>query len=72
MHWFATDLGAAGASPPLATQVIRDIAGDSEATEKLLRVLNHDIRPSATLQAAPPRQGRRSGRPVTDRARSPR
>ena len=46
MHWFATDMGEAGASPPLATQFIRDMAGDGEATEKLLRVLNHELRPS--------------------------
>jgi 2-polyprenyl-6-methoxyphenol hydroxylase-like FAD-dependent oxidoreductase len=46
MHWFATDMGAAGSSPPLAGQFTRDIAGDEEATEKLLRVLNHDIPPS--------------------------
>ena len=46
MYWFATDMGEAGASPPLATQVIRDMAGDSEATEQFLRVLNHDILPS--------------------------
>ena len=46
MHWFATDMGEAGPSLPLATQFIRDLAGDSKATEKFLRVLNHDIRPS--------------------------
>jgi 2-polyprenyl-6-methoxyphenol hydroxylase-like FAD-dependent oxidoreductase len=46
MHWFATDLGEAGASPPLTTQIIRDIAGDDEATQGLLRVLNHEVRPS--------------------------
>jgi hypothetical protein len=46
MHWFATDMGAAGESRLLNTQIIRDIARDDEATEKLLRVLNHDIRPS--------------------------
>jgi menaquinone-9 beta-reductase len=45
MHRLATDMGA-GASPILATQIMRDIATDEEATEKLLRVLNHDIRPS--------------------------
>lgn len=46
MHWFATDMGAAGASPPLATQLIRDIAGDDHATDQLLSILNHDTRPS--------------------------
>jgi flavin-dependent dehydrogenase len=51
MHWFATDLGAAGRSGPLHVQTIRDIAGDDDATEKLLRVLNHDIRPSELFTA---------------------
>jgi flavin-dependent dehydrogenase len=46
MHWFATDMGAAGSSPPLASQFTRDIAGDEEATKAFLQVLNHDIRPS--------------------------
>lgn len=46
MHWFATDMGRAGPSPPLASQFTRDIAGDAQATEGLLRVLNHDIPPS--------------------------
>ena len=45
MHWFATDMGATG-SPPIATQFARDLAADDQATEQLLRVLNHDIRPS--------------------------
>jgi 2-polyprenyl-6-methoxyphenol hydroxylase-like FAD-dependent oxidoreductase len=46
MHWFAADMGAAGTSPPLATQVMRDIGGDDEATANLMRVLNHDVRPT--------------------------
>ena len=46
MHWFATDTGEAGPSPPVATQLIRDIAADPEATEKLLHMFNRDIRPS--------------------------
>lgn len=60
MHWFATDLGAAGASPPLTTQIIRDLAGDSEATENLMRVLNHDIRPSQLFR--PGRLGKAAAR----------
>jgi flavin-dependent dehydrogenase len=51
MHWFASDLGAAGRSGPLRVQVIRDIARDHDATEKLLRVLNHDLRPSELFTA---------------------
>ena len=65
MHWFATDMGAAGSSPPLATQFTRDIASDDEATEKLLRVLNHDIRPSQLF--TPRRAGRAAVRAVRDR-----
>ena len=65
MHWFATDMGAAGASPPLATQVIRDIAGDNEATAKLLRVLNHEIRPSRLFR--PGRLGKAAARAARDR-----
>jgi flavin-dependent dehydrogenase len=65
MHWFATDMGAAGASPPLATQLIRDISGDNEATEKLMRVLNHDIRPSQLFR--PRRLGKAAVRAARDR-----
>lgn len=56
MHWFATDMGAAGSSPPLAAQLTREIADDDEATQGLLRVLNHDIRPSQLF--TPGRVGR--------------
>lgn len=56
MHWFATDMGRAGPSPPLASQFIRDIAADGEATERLLQVLNHEIPPSQLF--TPRRLGR--------------
>jgi 2-polyprenyl-6-methoxyphenol hydroxylase-like FAD-dependent oxidoreductase len=46
MHWFASDLGAAGLAGPLHVQVIRDLAGERAATEKMLRLLNHELRPS--------------------------
>jgi 2-polyprenyl-6-methoxyphenol hydroxylase-like FAD-dependent oxidoreductase len=62
MHWFATDMGRAGPSPPLASQFIRDIAGDDVATEGLLRVLNHDIPPSQLF--TPRRLGRAAVRAV--------
>jgi menaquinone-9 beta-reductase len=65
MHWFATDMGAAGASPVLNTQIMRDIAADDEAAEKLLRVLNHDIRPSQLLR--PGRLGKAAARAARDR-----
>jgi len=62
MHWFATDMGRAGPSPPLASQFTRDIAGDEEATEGLLQVLNHDIPPSRLF--TPRRLGRAAVRAV--------
>ncbi|MBO0873197.1 MAG: hypothetical protein J2P19_07365, partial [Pseudonocardia sp.] len=46
MYWFATDLGAPGPSTPLITRLLRDIAADPDATQALMRVLNHDIAPS--------------------------
>ena len=46
MYWFASDLGAAGRPGPLHVQVISDLAGEPNATEKMLRVLNHELRPS--------------------------
>jgi len=49
MHWFATDMGAAGRSAPLAAQFMRDVAADDEATKDLLQVLNHDTPPSQLL-----------------------
>jgi hypothetical protein len=49
MHRFATDMGAAGPSPPLAAQFMRDVAVDDEAAKGLLQVLNHDIPPSQFL-----------------------
>jgi 2-polyprenyl-6-methoxyphenol hydroxylase-like FAD-dependent oxidoreductase len=62
MHWFATDMGRAGPSPPLASQFTRDIASDDEATEGLLRVLNHDMPPSQLF--TPRRLGRAAVRAV--------
>jgi menaquinone-9 beta-reductase len=59
MHWFATDLGEPS-SLPLANQVICDLAEDDEATEGLLRVLNHEILPSSLF--TPRRIGRAAGR----------
>ena len=56
MHWFATDMGRAAPSPPLASQFTRDIAADDGATEQLLQVLNHDIPPSQLF--TPRRLGR--------------
>ncbi|BBX33148.1 monooxygenase FAD-binding protein [Mycolicibacterium mageritense DSM 44476 = CIP 104973] len=49
MYWFATDMGGPGPSTPLITQVLRDIATDSDATQTLLQVLNHDVAPARLL-----------------------
>jgi flavin-dependent dehydrogenase len=49
MYWFATDMGVPGPSTPLVTQVLRDIAADSDATLKLLQVLNHEVEPGRLL-----------------------
>ena len=46
MYWFARDMGAPGVSSPLNTRLLRDVAVDPEATQMLLRVLNHEVRPS--------------------------
>jgi menaquinone-9 beta-reductase len=65
MHWFATDLGAVSPPTPLADQFICDVAGDEEASEGLLRVLNHDIPPSQLLTTR--RIGRAAARVVRHR-----
>ena len=60
MHWFATDMGRAGPSPPLACKFTRDMAADEEATKQLLQVLNHDIPPSRLF--TPRRLGKAAAR----------
>jgi hypothetical protein len=67
MHWFAADMGAASPSTPIADQFICDVAGEQEAAEKLLRVLNRDIRPSQLL--TPYRLGRAAIRAVRNQPR---
>lgn len=47
MYWFAHDLGAPGRTPPLVGAVQRRIARDPRLTERLGRVLNHELPPSA-------------------------
>ena len=67
MHWFASDLGAAGLPGPLHVQVIRDLAGERAATEKMLRVLNHELRPSELF--TPRRLGRALARVIRQHPR---
>ncbi|HEY0318507.1 MAG TPA: NAD(P)/FAD-dependent oxidoreductase [Solirubrobacterales bacterium] len=46
MYWFARDMGAAGPTPPLRREAQRRIAADPELTTAMVRVLNHELRPS--------------------------
>jgi 2-polyprenyl-6-methoxyphenol hydroxylase-like FAD-dependent oxidoreductase len=46
MYWFAHDMGAGGPTPPLRREAQRRIAADPELTAAMVRVLNHDLRPS--------------------------
>ncbi|HXF29981.1 MAG TPA: NAD(P)/FAD-dependent oxidoreductase [Solirubrobacterales bacterium] len=46
MYWFAHDMGAAGPTSPLRREGQRRIAADPEMTAAMVRVLNHELRPS--------------------------
>ena len=52
MYWFAHDLGAAGATPPLLRQAQRRIAADPELVAATMRIFNHDLRPSEVFTSA--------------------
>jgi 2-polyprenyl-6-methoxyphenol hydroxylase-like FAD-dependent oxidoreductase len=67
MYWFATDMGAPGPSTPLVTEVLRGIAADSDATQTLLRVLNHEVKPERLL--TPGRLGVAAARALRDHPR---
>ena len=63
MHWFATDMGAAERSGPIAHQFMRDLAAEGEeGATRLLRVLNRDLGPAQTGYATAYRRGRPAGR----------
>jgi 2-polyprenyl-6-methoxyphenol hydroxylase-like FAD-dependent oxidoreductase len=49
MYWYAKDIGAPGVASPFITQMMRGIAGDPDATQLFIRVLNHEVRPSQLL-----------------------
>jgi 2-polyprenyl-6-methoxyphenol hydroxylase-like FAD-dependent oxidoreductase len=51
MYWFAHDMGAAGLTPPLRREVQRRIATGPAMTTAMIRLLNHELRPS---EAFPP------------------
>ena len=52
MYWFAHDMGAAGLTPPLRREAEQRIAADPELTTAMVRVLNHELRPSEVFTPA--------------------
>jgi 2-polyprenyl-6-methoxyphenol hydroxylase-like FAD-dependent oxidoreductase len=52
MYWFAHDMGAAGPTPPLRREAERRIAADPELTTAMVRILNHELRPSEAFTPA--------------------
>lgn len=52
MYWFAHDMGAAGPTPPVRREAERRIASDPELTTAMVRVLNHELRPSDAFTPA--------------------
>lgn len=46
MYWFAHDMGAPGPTPPLRREAQRRIAADPELAIAMVRLLNHELRPS--------------------------
>jgi 2-polyprenyl-6-methoxyphenol hydroxylase-like FAD-dependent oxidoreductase len=66
MYWFAHDMGSPGRTPPLRAELRRRVAADPEFAYGLLRVLNHELAPSAlftpSLALAVTAQALRTGR----------
>ena len=52
MYWLAHDMGAAGPNPPLRREAGRRIAADPGLTTAMVRVLNHELRPSKAFTPA--------------------
>jgi 2-polyprenyl-6-methoxyphenol hydroxylase-like FAD-dependent oxidoreductase len=52
MYWFAHDMGAAGPTPPARREAQRRIAEDPELNTAMVRVLNHELRPSEAFTPA--------------------
>jgi 2-polyprenyl-6-methoxyphenol hydroxylase-like FAD-dependent oxidoreductase len=46
MYWFAHDMGAAGPTPPWRREAQRRIDAEPQMTAAMVRVLNHELRPS--------------------------
>jgi 2-polyprenyl-6-methoxyphenol hydroxylase-like FAD-dependent oxidoreductase len=78
MYWFAHDMGAAGPTPPLRREAQRRIAADPELTTAMVRILNHELRPSEaftptfsmTTMAQALRYGRGHRRAIVSEART--
>jgi len=51
MYWFARDMGAAGATPPVQQEMLRRIAADDTRTLELLLVFDHGMPPAKLLTA---------------------
>lgn len=49
MYWLAHEMGAAGPTPLLRREAQRRIAADPERTAAMVKVLNHELRPSAAF-----------------------
>ncbi len=47
MYWFAYDMGLPGATQPVVAEMQRRLAADPQLAEGFLRVLNHELAPSA-------------------------
>lgn len=52
MYWLAHDMGASGPTPPLRREAERRIAADPGLTTAMVRILNHEIRPSEVFTPA--------------------
>lgn len=52
MYWFAHDMGVSGPTPPLRREAERQIAADHYLTAAMVRILNHQLRPSEAFTPA--------------------
>jgi 2-polyprenyl-6-methoxyphenol hydroxylase-like FAD-dependent oxidoreductase len=52
MYWLAHDMGASGPTPPVRREAQRRIAADPELSTAMVRVLNHELRPSEVFTPA--------------------
>lgn len=78
MYWLAHDMGKAGPTPRLLREAQRRIAADPELATAMVRILNHELRPSEiftpafslTTMAQALRHGRGHRRAILDEART--